>query len=119
MSRKAVFYIGGACGVVWSIFWQLLVSDDPTTHRFITPEEKEYILEHRKRPMNDIGMQWPPYIKILSTPSVWVLMLTDFCISFGLYMIIIEGPSFIDNILNPLDCNDRKAVSRPDPGPFT
>ena len=76
------------------------MSDDPKTHRFITTKEKEYILEHRKRPMNEIGMQWPPYIEISSTPSVWVLMLTDFCISFGLYMIIIEGPSFIDNILN-------------------
>ena len=27
--------------------------------------------------------------------------------------------SFIDNILKPLDCNDLKAVSRPEPGPFT
>ena len=26
---------------------------------------------------------------------------------------------FIDNILNPLDCNDLRAVSLPDPGPFT
>tara|TARA_B100000902_G_scaffold328729_1_gene324921 strand:+ start:106 stop:255 length:150 start_codon:yes stop_codon:yes gene_type:complete len=27
--------------------------------------------------------------------------------------------SLIDKILNPLDCKERKAVSRPDPGPFT
>ena len=27
--------------------------------------------------------------------------------------------SLIDKILNPLDCKDRKAVSRPDPGPLT
>ena len=27
--------------------------------------------------------------------------------------------SFIDNILNPLDCNERRAVSLPEPGPFT
>ena len=27
--------------------------------------------------------------------------------------------SLIDRILNPLDCNERKAVSRPEPGPFT
>ena len=27
--------------------------------------------------------------------------------------------SLIDKILKPLDCSDRKAVSRPEPGPFT
>ena len=27
-------------------------------------------------------------------------MFTDFCISFGIYMILIEGPNFIDNILH-------------------
>ena len=27
--------------------------------------------------------------------------------------------SLIDKILNPLDCKDRKAVSLPEPGPFT
>ena len=27
--------------------------------------------------------------------------------------------SLIDKILKPLDCNERKAVSRPEPGPFT
>ena len=27
-------------------------------------------------------------------------MFTDFCISFGIYMIIIEGPNFIANILD-------------------
>jgi len=27
--------------------------------------------------------------------------------------------SLIDKILNPLDCKERNAVSRPDPGPFT
>ena len=50
--------------------------------------------------MNDIGKKVPPYLKILLTPNVWVLMLTDFCISFGLYMILTEGPNFISNILD-------------------
>jgi len=27
--------------------------------------------------------------------------------------------SLIDKILKPLDCNERKAVSLPEPGPFT
>ena len=76
------------------------MSDDPTTQRFVSSEEKEYLLEHRKRPIIDIGKKRPPYLKILLTPTVWVLMFTDFCTSFGIYMIIIKGPKFIDNILH-------------------
>ena len=98
--RKAVFYIGGSCGVIWCMFWFFFVSDDPEHHRFISTDEKEHILQQRKQPMNEIGKKRPPYLKILMTPNVWVLMLTDFCISFGLYMILTEGPNFISNILD-------------------
>ena len=97
---KAVFYIGGGCGILWCLCWMLLVSDDPTTHKFIKEEERRYILENRKQPMNNIGSKNPPYLKILLTPTVWVLMFTDFCISFGIYMILIEGPNFIANVLD-------------------
>ena len=82
------------------MFWFFFVSDDPEHHRFISTDEKEHILQQRKQPMNEIGKKRPPYLKILMTPNVWVLMLTDFCISFGLYMILTEGPNFISNILD-------------------
>ena len=64
ISLKAVFYIGGGCGIVWFLCWQLLMSDDPTTQRFINTTEKEYILKHRKQPMNDIGRKRPPYLQL-------------------------------------------------------
>ena len=76
------------------------MSNDPTTQRFISIDEKRYILEHRKQQINTIGRKRPSYLKILFNPTVWALMFTDFCISFGCYMIVIEGPNFIDNILN-------------------
>ena len=94
-----MFYIGGGFGIIWFICWQIFVSDEPTTHPFISLSEKVCILGHRKQPMSDIGKKRPPYLKILMTPSVWVLMTTDFCLSFSGYMILTEGPNFIDNIL--------------------
>ena len=76
------------------------MTDDPADHKWISTDEKEHIIQTRKQPMNDIGKKVPPYLKILLTPNDWVLMLTDFCISFGLYMILTEGPNFISNILD-------------------
>ena len=97
---KAVFYITGGLAVLWFLTWQFFVGDDPTCQRFISANEKEYILAHRKLPVSGIGQKRPPYLKILLTPTIWVLSVCDFASAFGLYMIIIEGPNFIDNVLH-------------------
>ena len=76
------------------------VNDDPAGQKFIGKDEKDYILRHRKSTNGAIGQKRPPYLKMVLTPSVWVLALCDFANSFGAYMIIIEGPKFINNILH-------------------
>jgi hypothetical protein len=94
-----LFYITGGVGILWFLSWTYFVSDDPTNHKFITSNEKEYILTHRRITCTGIGDKRPPYLKILMCPSVWILALCDFASSFGLYMVVIEGPSFINNVL--------------------
>ena len=94
-----MFYISGGLGILWFMIWILVVNDDPSTQRFISETEKNYILKHRKQ-IDEIGKSRPPYLKILLTPSVWALMICDFARSFGAYMVIIEGPNFIDKVLN-------------------
>ena len=97
---QALFYISGGLGILWFLVWIFFVSDDPESHRFIPLEEKEYILAHRKLPISGIGNKKPPYLQILLCPTVWVLAFCDFASTFGLYMVIIEGPSFINNVLH-------------------
>ena len=97
---EPVFYLSGGLGILWFLLWQIFISDDPSTHWCINEEEKCYILKHRKQTINLIGEKRPPYLKIISTPSIWGLMLCDFARSFGSYMIIIEGPNFINKVLN-------------------
>ncbi|XP_056154475.1 sialin isoform X2 [Lampris incognitus] len=41
----AVFYCCGAAGCLWSVFWFILVSDDPRIHRRISKEERDYIIK--------------------------------------------------------------------------
>ena len=76
------------------------VLDDPSGQKCMSTAEKDFILPHRKTSTDAIGAKRPPYLKIMLTPSVWVLALCDFANAFGAYMIIIEGPNFIKNILN-------------------
>ena len=78
----------------------MFISNDPSEHRFISCDEKDYILSHRIIPCGDIEKNKPPFLRILLTPTVWVIAFCDFAISFGGYMILIEGPSFMNNVLN-------------------
>ena len=107
MTFQSVFYFGGAFGLVWFTIWLLFVTDEPKTHWFISNEEKTYILAHRQQTLGEIGARIPPYFQILMTPTVWIAMFSDFANSIASYMVIIEGPNFIKNILN----QDIKSVS--------
>ncbi|XP_065579624.1 putative inorganic phosphate cotransporter [Artemia franciscana] len=40
---EAVFYIEGCFGVVWAVFWLLIVHDNPEEHPRISEKEKTYI----------------------------------------------------------------------------
>ena len=105
---QSVFYVGGVVGIVWFLIWVVLVTDEPKSHWFISNEERSYVLANRQQTMGEIGARTPPYLKILINPVVWVIMFSDFANSIASYMVIIEGPNFIANILN----KDIKSVSQ-------
>ena len=39
----SIFYVFGAVGFLWVVFWVFLVADRPGTHKFISKEEQAYI----------------------------------------------------------------------------
>ena len=39
----SIFYVFGAMGILWVVFWVFLGADRPGTHKFISEEEQEYI----------------------------------------------------------------------------
>ena len=78
----------------------LFVTDDPENHKLIRVKEVEYIVTQRKIPTSCFAKRRPPYLKILLNRTVWTLAFCDFASTFGLYMVVIEGPSFISNVLN-------------------
>ena len=39
----SVFYVFGACGILWFILWAALVTSSPADHPWMSAEEKAYI----------------------------------------------------------------------------
>ena len=98
--QKAVFYISGGIGTIWFIVWMLMASNNPETHFLISADEKEKIVNFRRPTYGVIGKETPPYKKIILTPSIWAMAFCDLAMGIGTYLIIIEGPNFVANILN-------------------
>ena len=93
-----MFYITGGLGIVWYLFWFLLVTDEPKDHRWIRQKEVEYIESNRPKVKEHSGV--PPYCQILMCPAVWTIMACDFANGWGLFVLLNDGPTFVDKVLH-------------------
>ncbi|XP_068189155.1 sialin [Antennarius striatus] len=95
----SVFYICGGAGCLWSVFWFSLVSDDPRTHRRISQEERDYII-------NSIGHQgtghgWSlPLLSIMMSVPMWIIIITQMCANWSYYTLLTSLPTYMDSILH-------------------
>ncbi|KAM3596534.1 uncharacterized protein V6R79_016204 [Siganus canaliculatus] len=95
----AVFYICGGAGCLWAVVWFIFVSDDPRTHRRISKEERDYII-------NAIGPQgtghgWTmPLLPMLLSAPLWAIIFTSMCGNWTYYTLLTSLPTYMDNIMH-------------------
>ena len=99
ISWEAVFYIQGSFALVWFVFWVVLVYDNPQQHRFITAEERDFIVgaigqegTTRRLPL--------PWKEVLTSPPVWSLIVANFCNNWGWYTLLNDLPQYFSNMLH-------------------
>ncbi|XP_022687092.1 uncharacterized transporter slc-17.2-like [Varroa jacobsoni] len=94
----AAFYIPGALGVVWSVVWYICATSQPENHRWISDEERRYIIQNRgitHSPARKI-----PWLTIITSKPVWLFATARFCTSLTLYLFLTQMPIFIDTIFH-------------------
>lgn len=95
----AVFYLCGAGGCLWAVLWFAFVSDDPRTHKRISEEEREYII-------NSVGPQgtghgWSvPLLSMLSSVPLWTIIITQMCSNWSYYTMLTSLPAYMNNVLH-------------------
>ncbi|XP_044191197.1 sialin [Thunnus albacares] len=95
----SVFYLCGGAGCLWGIFWFIFVADDPRTHRRISKEERDYII-------NSIGPQgtghgWSlPLLPMLLSVPLWAIIITQMCSNWSYYTLLTSLPTYMDNVLH-------------------
>jgi ACS family sodium-dependent inorganic phosphate cotransporter len=81
----AVFYLFGALGIIWFLFWWPLASDRPEL-----PREPRLVSQ-------DAGHERIPWRKILAHRAVWAIVVAHFCNNWGLYVLLAWLPSYFSS----------------------
>ncbi|ROT84188.1 putative inorganic phosphate cotransporter [Penaeus vannamei] len=93
----AVFYVFGALGLVWGVFWLLLVHDRPETHPRISPSELRHLRACKNKVKSDVLVPIP-WREIAKSPPFWAIFLMNWASSYGLYTLMAGLPTYLRNI---------------------
>jgi len=102
---ESIFYLAGGIGVIWSIFWLLLVIDYPTDRRSLSiflpsEEEIEYIKSHQDRDDNHAAATKVSIKKIVTEPAFICIMINHFSYNWGYYVFASWLPTYLKKELN-------------------
>jgi ACS family sodium-dependent inorganic phosphate cotransporter len=88
------FYLFGAVGFVWFVFWQRKMAATPAQHPRITAEELNHIQAHSTA-AGEPGTA-PSIMSFLKHPSVWAIIVAHFCNNWSLYVLLTWLPTFVN-----------------------
>ncbi|XP_016991510.1 putative inorganic phosphate cotransporter [Drosophila rhopaloa] len=100
MGWPSIFYLGGACGFLWMIFWYVFSASTPEEHRLISPEELKYITESRSDgKMQSAEKLAPTPWKSIFTSLPFLSLLVVHCTHmFGFWLLLTQIPTYMKAI---------------------
>ncbi|XP_017839852.1 putative inorganic phosphate cotransporter [Drosophila busckii] len=102
MGWPGIFYVGGACGFVWVIFWRIFASSTPEKDRRISPGELKFIQESRSvGKMQEADHLAPTPWKHIFTSMPFLSLLVVHCTHmWGFWTLLMQIPNYIKSIYN-------------------
>lgn len=96
---ESVFYVFGAVGVLWSIFWFFFVFDSPATHPRISPQERHYIEASQGSEAQAKGSLSVPWLQVAKSLPVYAVAVAHFTNNWGYYTLLTCLPQYLKHIL--------------------
>jgi len=78
------FYILGAVGIVWTLFWVFWHKEDPKDCKYMSKEELKFIIDNRDLPMQGEAPK-TSYWSGFKSKNLWYLLAMYFCYAIGAY----------------------------------
>ncbi len=91
-----VFYVFGALGIVWAIFWYPLSYDNPADHPRMGADERALLAAQAPASVSKEPVPWG---RLLRAPAVWALIINHLCTNWVFYMLLAWLPSYFHSHL--------------------
>eukprot|EP00111_Clytia_hemisphaerica_P020421 TCONS_00060179-protein len=96
----SAFYVLGAVGCVWFLFWMIFIYDGPENHPSISNVERLYITKSHNNSSSDTKSTKIPWSHILTSRPVWAIMIGLFSHCWVWYMLLTGLPSYFSEVLD-------------------
>nr|XP_018897004.1 PREDICTED: putative inorganic phosphate cotransporter isoform X2 [Bemisia tabaci] len=95
-----VFFIFGILGIGWYILWAFFTYENPSSHPFISDEEKQYLLDtigqlERKKTLGPI-----PWREMMKSKPLWSLIIAEFGHSWAVFVILSDLPKYMNDVIH-------------------
>ncbi|MEN9391400.1 MAG: hypothetical protein RL017_698 [Pseudomonadota bacterium] len=98
---RYLFYILGTVGIIWSIIWLIIYTNKPKQHKFILPEELQYIENGRlETKLNSTGDKQAYFYQMFTNRTFLVTCYAYFCNGYMKFFIITWLPGYIIQTYN-------------------
>ncbi|XP_039482253.1 putative inorganic phosphate cotransporter [Drosophila santomea] len=96
----SIFYLGGACGFIWMVFWYLFSASTPEEHRLISAGELKYITDSRSdgKMQSAEKLAPTPWKAIFSSLPFLSLLVVHCTHMFGYWLLLMQIPTYMKNI---------------------
>ena len=87
------FYLFGATGIVWYVWWHRGVARTPAAQSGISADEVSLI---EQTAGVEEAAEAPPWGKLLRSKAVWAIIIAHFCNNWSLYVLLSWLPTFVN-----------------------
>ncbi|KAH8275671.1 hypothetical protein KR026_012311 [Drosophila bipectinata] len=96
----SIFYLGGACGFIWILFWHFFSASTPEEHKMISEGELKFITESRSdgKMQSAEKLAPTPWLAIFSSMPFISLLVVHCTHMFGFWLLLTQIPSYMKNI---------------------
>ncbi|KAH8338974.1 hypothetical protein KR059_007657, partial [Drosophila kikkawai] len=94
-----IFYTTGTLGIGWCLLWYFLAYNTPREHPRITKKELNYIELNVSNEVKKFNRVKVPWLQIFRSLPAWAIAITTFGRIFIHYIFIVNGPTFMGNVL--------------------
>ena len=107
VSWRWAFVLFGGLGVFWAVFFYRWFRDNPREHRSVNEGELALLGEARENLVHGAI----PWGKLVSSPTVWLLWVQYFAMSYGWYFYITWLPTYLDESFPQLSGMERTLLN--------